>query len=96
MGCIRDKPLKTFCSPTPADDDQGRRLEDREGEDSVAVVVTNGPHKGEVPRDKVSNFSNVVVDERMPLSVRQCFCLVQSWRGIKRNMSMTGVEMFLK
>ncbi|KAL8585155.1 hypothetical protein ACOMHN_013170 [Nucella lapillus] len=43
----------------------------------------------------VANFSKVVADPRMPLSVRQCFSLVQSWKAIKRNMSQTGVEMFI-
>jgi hypothetical protein len=45
---------------------------------------------------KVANFANVVIDDRIPLSARQCFSLVQSWKAIKRNMSQTGVEMFVR
>ena len=36
------------------------------------------------------------VDPRIPLNVRQVFKLKQSWKGIKRNISDTGVEMFIR
>ena len=36
------------------------------------------------------------VDPRIPLNVRQVFKLKQSWKGIKRNISETGVEMFIR
>ncbi|KAL8613620.1 hypothetical protein ACOMHN_022039 [Nucella lapillus] len=82
MGCIRDKPLKTFCDPRTA----GTKEEPAE----EAVVIKNGPH------GKATDFSNVVVDDRMPLNTRQAFALTQSWRAIRRNMEDTGVEMFVR
>lgn len=42
------------------------------------------------------NIGNVVPDKRCPLTVRQIFSLKQSWRAIKRNISSTGVEMFIR
>ncbi|KAK7103554.1 uncharacterized protein [Littorina saxatilis] len=36
------------------------------------------------------------VDPRSPLDGRQIFKLKQSWKGIKRHMEDTGVEMFLR
>ncbi|WAR18788.1 CYGB1-like protein [Mya arenaria] len=35
-------------------------------------------------------------DPRLPLNARQVFKLKKSWKGIKRNMSQTGVEMFVR
>lgn len=36
------------------------------------------------------------VDPRLPLTARQAFKLKSSWKGIKRNMEATGVEMFVR
>lgn len=36
------------------------------------------------------------VDPRLPLDARQVFKLKQSWKGIKRNMEETGMEMFIR
>ncbi|XP_046381362.2 neuroglobin-like [Haliotis rufescens] len=38
----------------------------------------------------------VATDPRLPLDQRQVFRLKQSWKGIKRNMEQTGVEMFIR
>ena len=35
-------------------------------------------------------------DPRLPLNARQVFKLKKSWKGIKRNMAGTGVEMFVR
>ncbi|XP_064602552.1 globin-3-like [Liolophura sinensis] len=35
-------------------------------------------------------------DPRLPLTARQVFKLKKSWKGIKRNMELTGVEMFIR
>lgn len=35
-------------------------------------------------------------DPRLPLNVRQKFNLSKSWKGISREMEMTGVLMFVK
>ena len=36
------------------------------------------------------------VDPRLPLDARQVFKLKQSWKGIKRNIEETGMEMFIR
>lgn len=36
------------------------------------------------------------VDSRLPLDARGSYKLKTSWKGIKRNMESTGVEMFLR
>ena len=36
------------------------------------------------------------VDSRLPLNMRQVFKLKQSWKGIDRNIELTGVEMFVR
>ena len=36
------------------------------------------------------------LDPRLPLTPRQLFLLQKSWKGIKRNMEATGVEIFIK
>ena len=36
------------------------------------------------------------VDSRLPLNMRQVFKLKQSWKGIDRNVELTGVEMFIR
>lgn len=35
-------------------------------------------------------------DPRLPLNARQVFKLKKSWKGIKRNMEATGLEMFVR
>lgn len=35
-------------------------------------------------------------DKRLPLDDRQVFKLKQSWKGIRRNMEDTGMEMFVR
>lgn len=41
-------------------------------------------------------LANRVADPRLPLNVRQKFNLSKSWKGISREMEMTGVLMFVK
>ena len=36
------------------------------------------------------------VDERLPLDARQTFKLKKSWKGIKRALGETGIEMFIR
>lgn len=36
------------------------------------------------------------IDKRLPLDDRQVFKLKQSWKGIRRNMEDTGMEMFVR
>ena len=35
-------------------------------------------------------------DDRIPLDARQVFKLKKSWKGVKRNLEETGMEMFIK
>ena len=35
-------------------------------------------------------------DPRLPLTVRQRFSIVKSWKGISRAMESTGIYMFVK
>ncbi|KAK6182327.1 hypothetical protein SNE40_010038 [Patella caerulea] len=53
------------------------------------------PEKKNLANDK-DEFTAICVDPRLPLDARQIFKLKQSWKGIKRNMEPTGVEMFLR
>ena len=41
-------------------------------------------------------IANKKTDSRLPLNVRQKFNLSKSWKGISREMEMTGVLMFVK
>lgn len=43
-----------------------------------------------------ANAATKAVDPRLPLNVRQKFNLTKSWKGISREMEMTGVLMFVK
>ncbi|CAC5368105.1 unnamed protein product [Mytilus coruscus] len=42
------------------------------------------------------NGQECEIDKRLPLDDRQVFKLKQSWKGIRRNMEDTGMEMFPK
>lgn len=39
---------------------------------------------------------NAKFDERLPLTVRQRFNIMKSWKGIARNIEETGILMFLR
>ena len=86
MGCFHSTPKKPS---TP-----NASLE--HGHETTNAFRPDQSPPGNCPQDKVADFTKVVVDCRMPLSVRQCFSLVQSWRAIHRNISDTGVEMFVR
>ena len=62
--------------------------------------VMNDPAvgNGKMMLDNASPRPSVVLpeDPRSPLGSRQMFKLKQSWKGIKRRMEETGVEMFLR
>ncbi|CAI9718945.1 neuroglobin-like [Octopus vulgaris] len=61
-----------------------------------------GPNLTERRKSNVCQDPNSVesaipqVDPRLPLNARDIFKLKQSWKGIKRNMETTGVEMFIR
>ncbi|GFS08602.1 neuroglobin-1 [Elysia marginata] len=56
---------------------------------------TQGSANGEKLGEASIN-SLVTADPRSPMDARQMFKIKQSWKGIRRNMELTGVEMFLR
>lgn len=55
--------------------------------------------KEEEPKDfdKLEEKTSVPqVDPRLPIDAREAFKLKQSWKGIKRRIEETGVEMFIR
>ena len=58
----------------------------RKSNDSESVVLEPLPEP-EAPAE---------TDARLPLDARQVFKLKKSWKGIKRNMHDTAVEMFVR
>ena len=55
--------------------------------------------KEEEPKDfdKLEEKTSVPqVDSRLPIDAREAFKLKQSWKGIKRRIEETGVEMFIR
>lgn len=46
--------------------------------------------------DEIQGNGIPKVDPRLPLDARQVFKLKQSWKGIKRNIEETGMEMFVR
>ena len=51
--------------------------------------------KSDNMRQPVDN-GNAKFDPRLPLTVRQKFNIMKSWKGIARNIESTGVMMFLR
>ena len=58
----------------------------RKSNDSESVVLEPLPEPEAPPE----------TDPRLPLDARQVFKLKKSWKGIKRNMHDTAVEMFVR
>ncbi|KAJ8309520.1 hypothetical protein KUTeg_014394 [Tegillarca granosa] len=46
--------------------------------------------------EKIKERTSSVLDNRIPLSSRQKFQIVKSWKGIERNIKTTGINMFLR
>ncbi|OTF69247.1 neuroglobin-like protein [Euroglyphus maynei] len=62
------------------------------GDDSDSRRNKNSPD----PFNMEENIGNKTIDPRLPLTVKQKFNLSKSWKGISREMEMTGVLMFVK
>uniref|UniRef100_A0A5S6Q4F6 GLOBIN domain-containing protein n=1 Tax=Trichuris muris TaxID=70415 RepID=A0A5S6Q4F6_TRIMR len=45
--------------------------------------------------DRAGNAIVVKPDQRIPLSPKQCFLLIQNWRAISRRIAETGTRMFI-
>lgn len=54
--------------------------------------IRNGKEEGFTPLSEPSTLSM----EKLGMNAKQIFNLRQSWKGIKRNMEETGVEIFLR
>ncbi|KRX23754.1 hypothetical protein T07_5706 [Trichinella nelsoni] len=46
--------------------------------------------------DRTGNTIVLTTDERIPLTPRECFLLIQNWRAISRKMVDTGIRTFIK
>ena len=48
--------------------------------------------------DTLKDFvpGNAKFDSRVPLTVRQRYNIVKSWKGIARHMEQTGINMFMR
>ncbi|KAK3787485.1 hypothetical protein RRG08_025748 [Elysia crispata] len=59
---------------------------------------TQGSANGHKLSEDPTSATTTVVDpdSRSPMDVRQMFKIKQSWKGIRRNMELTGVDMFLR
>ncbi|CAK9291442.1 unnamed protein product [Gordionus sp. m RMFG-2023] len=57
------------------------------------IGYTNSSKMVSLKFNEDQKFAN---DPRLPLNRRQIFSLNKSWKGISRNMDMTGVIMFIK
>lgn len=57
---------------------------------------TSTPEKKSIEFNEVQDNGIPKVDPRLPLDAKQAFKLKQSWKGIKRKIEETGVEMFVR
>lgn len=48
------------------------------------------------PLEQPDQPLSTVTDPRLPLTARQKYSMVASWKGISRAMELTGVQMFIK
>ena len=64
----------------------------RSGASVIGNIVMTAPSMGVVPEFP----GPPKTDDRLPLNARQTYLLKASWKGIRRNMEATGLEMFLR
>ena len=64
--------------------------------------ISHGSGRGSKPMTNIGmtrtseENGNAKFDPRLPLTVRQKFNIMKSWKGIARNIQETGVLMFLR
>ena len=63
--------------------------------DVSSLQLTRTAH-GTMADDEMSPSPPAPTDPRLPLSAMQVFKLKKSWKGIKRCLDDTGVEMFIR
>lgn len=62
-----------------------------------------GKQDAQTEAEKLKEFTSLSepkappkTDSRLPLDAREVFKLKQSWKAIKRKISFTGIEMFIR
>ncbi|GFS08611.1 neuroglobin [Elysia marginata] len=89
MGCLQSR-------TTDAEDSKSRS-----GVNGVSTIASkpsgqrSADQKGVPPTREFTDIKQVSYDE-IGLTYKQVFSLKQSWKGIKRKMEETGVEMFVR
>lgn len=61
-----------------------------------AKSTQNGGGEREKGNRGEENTQQIQSDPRLPLTAKQKYNLVASWKGISRAMEPTGISMFLK
>lgn len=92
MGC----PWSQYKTPTDAAQTSDLTKNGDAVQSNQQLPGANQPHylKDENALTSGKDFKNVEFDPRLPFTKREAFKLLQSWRGIKRNITGAGVEMF--
>ncbi|VBB27497.1 unnamed protein product [Acanthocheilonema viteae] len=61
------------------------------GRKRIPVNVSDQYHKS-----NIKSTSDELIDNRIPLTRKQKFILIKNWKGIERDVTTAGIEMFLK
>lgn len=62
----------------------------------LGKLASSGDSKKEVESNVSEPPAPAAVDSRLPLTARQKYSMVASWKGISRAMETTGINMFIK
>ncbi|CRL05080.1 CLUMA_CG018242, isoform A [Clunio marinus] len=62
----------------------------------LGKLATSGDNKKEVENNVNEPPAPAAPDPRLPLTARQKYSMVASWKGISRAMETTGINMFIK
>lgn len=64
---------------------------------AAAAMSVNSNHRNDNTMDEIRRSylqGHLKVDETCPLTDRQLYGLIKSWKAINRNMSVTAINMF--
>lgn len=83
---------------------KANRLERSQGKKTVSSAMgcelgklaSSGDSKKEVENNVNEPPAPQAPDPRLPLTARQKYSMVASWKGISRAMETTGINMFIK
>lgn len=62
----------------------------------LGKLASSGDSKKEVESNVNEPSAPAAPDPRLPLTARQKYSMVASWKGISRAMEITGINMFIK